>query len=163
MGRKQKDAEELVSKPFDSAKGDEGLKKVISLRGVSHEVVLRLQTIYNEKSSVIINKAGRLRAVSQKINALYLLKTMEASSDFTDIAMKKAMDTFNKALTYLKTAGLDTPQMQKRLKKLESIHRFFVIMNESDKQVPTIITKKSDKMLKYADELVTLYIKNKGL
>jgi nitrate/nitrite-specific signal transduction histidine kinase len=163
VGKKQKDVEGLISESFDSTKGDEALKRIDSLKIASHEVVLRLQELYNEKSSVVINKAGRLRAISQKINALYLLKTMEASSGITDTAMNEAMDIFTGALGYLKGADLDAPQMQKRLKKLESIHRFFVIMNESDKQVPTIITKKSDKMLKYADELVTLYIKNKGL
>ena len=156
------EVEKMTAQPFKKENGDTYLKEVLQLRSATHEVVLSLQQASGEKSAEVINKMGRLRAVSQKINAIYLLKTMGISSEMTNKGMESAMKTFKDSLDFLmKTEFMDT-QMQKKIKKLSQIYRFFQVMNESDNYVPTIISKKSDKMLKYADELTKLYINKKN-
>ncbi len=149
---------EMVAQPFDASKGEEYLQKATDLKVISHQLVLRLQEISGKQSAVIVNKSGRLRAVSQRINSLYLLKTMDVSSQVVDKEMKEAMKLFRENLDFLEKAEPKGKEIDSRLKKLEKIYLFFQIMNASDNYVPTIITKKSDKMLKYGDELTTLYI-----
>ncbi len=150
---------EMITQPFEKSKGDVYLNVITEMKEVSHQIVLRLQEIYKQESSVIVNKAGRLRAISQRINALYLLKTLEASSSSINKNMQDAMKIFRESLDYLQHAALPDATMQKKLKKIDKIYVFFQIMNESDNYVPIIIGKKSSRMLKTADELVNLYIK----
>jgi nitrate/nitrite-specific signal transduction histidine kinase len=152
--------QKMVSQPFDSSREEEYLQKATHMKELSHEIVLRLQTLSGAKSAEIVNKSGRLRAVSQRMNALYLLKTMGASSSLVKEEMKTSMLLFRKNLDFLQKAEYKDAEIAKRLKRLEKIYLFFQIMNESETHVPTIITKKSSKMLKYSDELTGLYVVN---
>jgi len=149
----------MVTEPFDIAKEEEYLQKITEMKALSHKIVLRLQEIAGSSAAEIVNKSGRLRAVSQRMNALYLLRTMDVSSSVVKEEMQESMKLFRDHLDFLERSELNDAEITKRLKKLEKIYLFFQIMNESDNHVPTIITKKSNKMLKYSDELTTLYVK----
>jgi len=151
----------MVSKPFIKAEGESYYAQTAMLRSAAHKGVLALQEQSGEASAEVINKMGRLRSVSQKINAIYLLKTMGIESEKINKGMQRAMKTFKESLDFLLKAELMDADMQKKLKKLTKIYQFFQIMNASDNYVPTIISKKSDKMLKYADELTLSYLKQK--
>jgi len=148
----------MISNPFKKTEGEEYLRKTIKLKSASHQIVLALQKKSGKKSTEILNKIGGLRAISQKINAIYLLKTMGVTSDFIEKSMKDTMIIFADTLDSLGKAELASAEMQKKLTKMKKIYRFFQVMNESDNYVPTIVSKKSSKMLKYANELTKLYI-----
>jgi nitrate/nitrite-specific signal transduction histidine kinase len=150
--------QKMVSQPFDSSREEEYLQKATHMKELSHGIVLRLQTLSGAKSAEIVNKSGRLRAVSQRMNALYLLKTLGVSSSVIQNGMKASMKIFRDNLDFLQKSEPKDADIVKRLKKLEKIHLFFQIMLESDNHVPTIITKKSGKMLKYGDELTNIYV-----
>ncbi len=151
---------QTLSQPFEAKRGWEYFEKADTLKKTAHQAVLRLQELSGAKSAEVLNKMGRLRAVSQKITVLYLLKTLGIASPALDTAMKKAMTTFRGSLDFLNAAGL-SEEIQARLKKLEKIYRFFDIMNGAEKFVPTIIGKKATRTVKYANEMIQLYLKQK--
>ena len=150
----------MVSSSFDKAKEESYLAQANALKAAAHKVVLRLEKLSGKKGAVVIDEAGRLRAVSQKINLLYLLKTMGDNSSAIHSNLKKAIGVLKESLDFLAKEGPSGELTDKELKKLKKIQRFYQIMSQSDNFVPTIITKKSDRMVKYANELIALYLKH---
>lgn len=149
----------MVSFSFDKSKGENYLAQANALKTAAHKVVLHLEKLSGKKGAAIINKAGRLRALSQRINLLYLLKTMEIESSLLADEMTKAMAILKESLEFLAKEGPSGELTDKEMKKLKKIQQFYQIMLQSDDFVPTIITKKSDRMVKYANELIALYLK----
>lgn len=149
----------MVSSSFDKSKEENYLAQANALKTAAHKVVLHLEKLSGKKGAAIINKAGRLRALSQRINLLYLLKTMEIESSLLADEMTKAMAILKESLEFLAKEGPSGELTDKEMKKLKKIQQFYQIMLQSDDFVPTIITKKSDRMVKYANELIALYLK----
>jgi len=145
--------------PITKANAIESLDKTIALRTVSQKITIALESVNKKDENGIVNKSGRLRAISQVIASLYLLKTMGVESPKIDKTMKKVMGVFRKTLDTLKSSKLKDDIVNKKLKKLESIYLFFDVMNEAESFVPTLVDKKSNKMLKYADELTSIFVK----
>ena len=137
----------------------ESLDKTISLRTVSHKITIALESMNKKDKDGIVNKSGRLRAISQVIASVYLLKVMGVESPKIDKTMKRVMGVFRETLDTLKVSPLRDDIVDKKLKKLESIYLFFDVMNDAKSFVPTIVNKKSNKMLKYSDELTSIFVK----
>lgn len=149
----------MLSLPITKENAIDSLNKTISLRTASHKITIALESMNKNDTNGIVNKSGRLRAISQVIASLYLLKAMGVDSPKIDKTMKKAMGVFRETLDILKSSKLRDKIVDKKLKKLESIYLFFDIMNGAESFVPTIVNKKSNKMLKYADELTSIFVK----
>ncbi len=105
-----------------------------------------------------IDAAGRLRAVSQALAAVYQLRAWEMPH--ADEAIKKPMKVFRRSLDDLKKAKETQPPMQVLLKELEKIYLFFEVMNQSKVATPTLVIKKTDAMLHKASELTELYVQS---
>ncbi len=148
----------MLAQPITKENAIDSLNKTISLRTVSHKITMELESKDKKDKDGVINKAGRLRAVSQAMASLYLLKAMGVTSPQIDKTMKKAMGVFRETLDRLQKVELKDERVEKDLKKLESIYLFFDVMNGSESFVPTIVNKKSNKMLKYADELTSIFV-----
>jgi len=149
---------QMLPSAFDTSKGSSYLGKAVSLSNSANQVVLALS---KDTGEGVINQVGRLRAVSQEISALYLLKTVAKDSESMKKQMQKAMGTFRKGLDALKKIELVDATMEKKLKKLKKIYIFFEVMNASDSHTPIIVCKKADKMLKIADVLTQYLVKTK--
>ena len=103
-----------------------------------------------------VNMAGRLRAVSQKLAALYMLKTWEA--DRSSASFGKPMNKFRSSLDFLNKASGNDKQAKELLRDLEKIYLFFSIMEESGTFTPSLVVKMTDEMMKKADELTRYYV-----
>ena len=103
-----------------------------------------------------VNMAGRLRAISQKLAALYMLKTWEV--DQSPASLEMPMKKFRKSLDFLKKVSGNDEQVMRLLKDLEKTYLFFSIMEESGTFTPSLVVKKTDEMMKKADELTRFYV-----
>ena len=103
-----------------------------------------------------VNMAGRLRAISQKLAALYMLKTWEV--DQSPASLEMPMKKFRKSLDFLKKVSGNDEEVMRLLKDLEKTYLFFSIMEESGTFTPSLVVKKTDEMMKKADKLTRLYV-----
>ena len=149
---------QILSSSFDTSKGSDYLAKAVSL---SNSVDMVVSGLSKDTSGMLIDKIGRLRAVSQKISALYLLNTIAQNTESMKEQMQKEMTAFREGMDTLKKIKLADATMKKNLKKLEKIYIFFEIMNASDTHTPIIVCKKADKMLRIADALTRYLVKIK--
>ena len=100
--------------------------------------------------------AGRLRAVSQKLAALYLLKTWKA--DQSSASLEKPMKKFRESLDFLNKVSGNDKRSKELLKDLEKTYLFFSVMEESGTFTPSLVVKRTDEMMKKADELTRYYV-----
>ncbi len=116
-----------------------------------------LSAHYGSSTAEVVNTAGRLRAVSQALAALYQLKAWgikEASE-----MIKKPMKSFRDGLDYLDKAKETQASMRPILTKLERTYLFFKIMDDaSDTATPALVIKETDRMLKLANTLTGQYL-----
>ena len=102
-----------------------------------------------------VKLAGELRAISQKLAAIYLLKDW---SSVMDKNMGETMQAFRNALDYLNQAPETTVQMRPLLKRIEKTYLFFAVMNDTEIFTPTLVVKKCDAFRNDAVELTRLYL-----
>ena len=134
-------------------------KEAIAFRKKLNEFVTHLAAHYGGGAAEVVNTSGKLRAVSQSLAAFYLLKSWDIPE--ADMMLKKPMQNFRDALDYLEKAPQTTADMQPLLKKLEKIYLFFQVMDEaSSTSTPVLAVKKTDQMLKVANELTEKYVKS---
>ena len=136
----------ILSEPFNISKGTYYFQKALSIEKNIEKISLKLQKSTHTKLSKKLQYAKRLAVISQKINALYLLKTLGVSSTIISNNMQKMMLNFKKSLN-------DIKKYKKIYRKLEKIYNFFKVMNDFENFVPTMVTKKSQRMLKYSNKL----------
>jgi len=135
-------------------------KKAITFRQQLNAFVDHLAKSEGEKKATAeeINMSGRLRAVSQALAAVYLLRAW--GMPHADEKIKEPMKFFRLSLDYLNKAKETQPPMQALLKDLEKIYLFFEVMNQSKVFTPTLVIKKTDAMLQKASELTELYVQS---
>lgn len=120
--------------------------------------VNHLSEHYGSSSAKVVNAAGKLRAVSQALVSVYLLKSWDIPE--AGKMIKRPMKSFRESLDFCDKAPETTSAMRPTLKKLENIYLFFQIMDEANSTTtPVLAIKKTDDMLKYADELTQMYVK----
>ncbi|WP_456430808.1 twin-arginine translocation signal domain-containing protein [Nitratifractor sp.] len=115
-----------------------------------------------KKAAEGIEKAGALRAMSQKINLIYLSRTIDANDPSVKQAMSEAMGLFRHNLDVLHKLPVNDGPIKKKIAKLERIYLYFDTMNGFSSFQPVIITKKAEQMLKTANDLTLLYVKKQG-
>jgi nitrate/nitrite-specific signal transduction histidine kinase len=131
-------------------------KNAIDFREMLNAFVNHLAKASGKQSAQAVNLAGRLRAVSQALAAVYQLKAwgMPQADEKMQIPMKR----FRASLDYLASAKETQDPMRKKLVLLEKIYRFFEVMNDAGTLTPTLVIKKTDTMLQLSDELTRLYV-----
>ena len=156
MDRMWAKAKEMLGAPPKKDDAAKYFETMNALKNKAEATVLLLVKKSKHGTPQVVNMAGRLRAISQKLAALYLLKTWEAdqSSDLLEKPMKK----FRESLDFLsKVSGNDT-RAKELLKDLEKTYLFFTVMEESGTFTPSLVVKKTDAMMKKADELTRYYV-----
>ena len=117
----------------------------------------------SSKSKNIINIAGKQRMLSQRMAALYLMKSLGATNDELNKKLNDSLDSFQNGLNEMKKYSKNTENTKKLIKKTEKSFMFFVMMNKtSNKFIPTLIYKKSKTMLSNMDSVTKEYIKIEG-
>ena len=127
-----------------------------ALKNKADQTVTMLVKQSKHKNSKAIDVAGGLRALSQEMAALYMMKTskVDESSDL----MKKPMERFRSSLDFLNKASKGDTEAQKLLKDLEKVYLYFSVMEESGTFTPSLVEKRTENMLKKADELTRHFI-----
>ncbi|SHO81667.1 Nitric oxide-responding transcriptional regulator Dnr (Crp/Fnr family) [hydrothermal vent metagenome] len=124
----------------------------------SDKIVTLLISKTKEKSSDIINIAGKERMYSQKLASLYMLKVWGIEDKKFDEKMKDTLNSFKIALDKLEKYPKNTKEIKKLLKSSKKAFLFFEIMSKSNsKFIPSLIYKKSLEILYNMDKVVSLY------
>jgi len=131
-----------------------------TLLSKSNKAVILFTKQSKKKAGEIINISGRQRMLSQRMASLYLLKSWGISDSKFRIRMDESMKIYKDSLKRLKECKINTTVINMLLKDAERNFTFFEVMNKSEGVfIPTLIFKKSDKMLKDMDEVTKLYTK----
>ena len=125
---------------------------IVVLKEMANDAV----DIMSKGKNVVIGKAGRLRAVSQALSAVYSLKTWGVKD--ADKALAIPMKRFRDTLDFLKKDPATGPEMTKIIQKLEKTYLFFQMMRDAGTMTPSLAIKKANGMLKDADALTQLYV-----
>jgi nitrate/nitrite-specific signal transduction histidine kinase len=146
----------MMSQPPERSKAAEYAKGAIDFREMLNDFTNHLSKASGQTAAEAVNLSGRMRAVSQALAAGYLLRTwgLKEAKEKLKIPMKR----FRASLDYLHKAPETGEAMRAKLDRLEKIYLFFEVMNGSDTFVPTLVIKKTDTMLKVANELTQLYV-----
>ena len=135
-----------LSQPFNKNNGINYFSDALFIEKSIKKYSFILNNHSKQKLSKTIQSKYTLGVLSQKINTLYLLKTLGVSKEIINPKMHKMMLTF-------KTSLQDIKNHRKIHKRLKKIYNFFQVMNSFDNYVPIMVTKKSNKMLNYANTL----------
>jgi nitrate/nitrite-specific signal transduction histidine kinase len=147
----------MVSEPPVQSNALEYARQAIKFREMLNDFTNHLSKTSSSHAAEAVNLSGRLRAVSQALASVYMLRSWGATG--TEKKMKVPMERFRGSLDYLHAAQETTEPMKQILSKLEKIYLFFEVMNQSDTMTPTLVIKKTDAMLKLADALTKMYVK----
>jgi predicted HicB family RNase H-like nuclease len=159
LDRTWRETKKTLQQPPEKAKAPSYKKMMVRLREVANDATNMMAKKAGGVSNQTINLAGRLRAVSQALAAVYMLKTWEMAG--ADEALKIPMKRFRDSMDFLYKSPDTGPEMLKILKKLEKTYLFFQVMNQSGTFTPTLVAKKTDRMLKEAIKLTRLYVEKK--
>jgi len=124
----------------------------------SNEAVGLFAKQTGKESGKIINISGRQRMLSQRMASLYMLKVWGVNDPKFQEKMSKSMKLFKDSLNLLMKSDMNTPEIDKLLKRAGKSFMFFEIMNKSSsKFIPSLIYKKSNEILKDMNTVTGLY------
>jgi len=110
-------------------------------------------------SGKIVNMAGRQRMLSQRMAGLYMIKVWGVDDPQFKEKMDKTMELFKTSLNELEKSSLNTEEIITLLAKVKRSFMFFEMMNKSkSKFVPTLISKKSNDILKNMNSATQAYV-----
>jgi hypothetical protein len=109
-----------------------------------------------------INATVNLEVDSQKMAMLYLMHaSWGINTAEMKLEMKSAIEEFSKSVELLKHTKVNTPQMLKKLQKIEQDLLYFTMMDTlNSRAIPTLIYKKSNMILESARALAQVYDKS---
>ena len=154
-----KEVRAMFSQPPVKEKGLLYAKTAIGFREKLNTFVNHMAETYGGTNAQTVNHSGRLRAVSQALAAAYQLKSwgVPEAKDKLVVPMKR----FRASLDYLENAKETQASMRPLLTRLERIYLFFSIMDDADDTAtPVLAIKRTDQMLKMANELTEKYVKS---
>lgn len=154
---------QTIGEKWQSAQASLATKATLSDTKKYYDETLALKEIANDAVNImsegknsVIGKAGRLRAVSQALSAIYSLKTWGMKD--ADKALASPMKRFRTTLDFLKKDSATGPEMTAIIQKLEKTYLFFQMMRDAETMTPSLAIKKAKGMLKDADALTQLYV-----
>ncbi len=110
-------------------------------------------------SGKIVNMAGRQRMLSQRMAGLYMIKVWGIDDPQFKNKMDETMALFKTSSEELEKSELNTEEITKLLSKVKRSFMFFEMMNKSkSKFVPTLISKKSNDILKNMNSATQAYV-----
>jgi len=154
------DYKKRLSQPCDPQQVNDLLMQSIQQKMLSNRVVTLMTKEAKAANGEEINRAGLLRATSQKIALLYLIKAWQGNQTTPQVRpeMDKAMEHFKASLDFLLASKQTSDAMKSILKRLQKTYLYFTIMNDSDVFTPALVLKKTDAMLRDAVTLVGKYV-----
>ncbi|MEW8015208.1 MAG: type IV pili methyl-accepting chemotaxis transducer N-terminal domain-containing protein [Candidatus Sedimenticola endophacoides] len=107
----------------------------------------------------IVNLSGRQRMLSQRMNALYMLRAWGATGFDFEAEFKKAVAEFKQAHTKLAASGLTTPKIKAILERTEKSFIWFErsAIKQSDTYVPALVLRAADRILKEMNDATAQY------
>ena len=151
------EAKKMLKSPAKKEEASKYFETMTALKNAANEATVSLAKNSKYGTSQAVNMSGRLRAISQTLATLYMLKTWEA--DNSPDSMKKVMKIFRKSLDFLKKELGNDPKVKKFLKNMEKNYLFFSTMEDAGVFTPALVIKRTDKMLEQADELTRYLVK----
>ncbi len=134
-------------------------KDLDALMASSNKAVILITKASGTAAGEIVNISGRQRMLSQRMNALYMLRMWGVKGFDYGAAFTKAVDEFNVAHAKLVKDKLTTEEIKKRLGKTEKSFIWFQrsAMKKTDTYVPALVLRAADRILGYMNDVTTLY------
>jgi len=149
----------LAEKNFTGAQ--EIRKKMHQMLALNRETTKIYTSQTGSTLGAFINAAANLEVDSQKMAMLYLMYSWGIRDADIEPEMKTAIEEFEKSVTLLKEAKVNTPEMMEKLRKVERGFLYFKMIDTlGSRSIPTLIYKKSNMILKNARALAKVYDKS---
>jgi len=146
---------------------EENIKSMIQLEKKLNNLLILTEKINKDfisqnkgKSKKIINVIDEQIMLSQRMAALYLIKSLGADNKDISEKLNISISEFKNGLDILKNESLNNKEIKKSIQKVEKSFVFFEVMNKtSNKFIPTLIYKKSKIIYKNMNNIRDEYLK----
>jgi len=139
----------------------EGLDNLLK---ASHQVVVELSKASGSSAGEIINTSGRQRMLSQRMAALYALGAWRLDGFKFMPEFKKVVAEFSTAHSKLLSSSLTNDAIKKELDAAGKSFKWFEhsAKTDSDKFIPSLILRASDRILEHMNNATKMYAKFNG-
>lgn len=127
----------------------------------SEELVAQIQKATATQPTKLVGTSGRQRMLSQRIAKMYLALYWAVPFQGLEGELNKAMQEYEKGLSSLEEAQLNTPQISSSLLKVRAQWDFAKAGFRQYKEgrfIPMVIARTSDTMLKQMNDITLQYV-----
>ena len=129
-----------------------------ALLAAAHAVVLSLEDASGTQTGRLVNVAGRQRMLSQRMAKFYICKGWGFDGAAQRHGLQQARNEFEGALTVLKEARENTPEIDRKLHQAEKQWKLFRHGLENEKAyIPLLVARSADKLLAIMNDATGLY------
>ncbi len=129
-----------------------------SLEALSHDGDVTVKSMTKGSDLKAIGMAARIRAVSQFLGAAYMFKTWGVA--VPGRLLSTGMHMFRASLDAVEHASETSAEGKRLAKKIEKTYLFFKVMNDDNNTfVPSLVHRRTDRLLEDAQHLVDTYLK----
>jgi len=162
VGLSSKEFKDITSKKFNLDNAQLILDLSESMLEGSQYVVDSLQNSLSIKKSTIIDRSTKQRMLSQRIAKYYISYQSGIKDKNTVLLMKRTVNQFSKNLEILIKNPSNTPQITKKLEKVEKLWKIVSkFYNNIEKGgLPIIVFNTTDNITSKMDEVTKLYLIN---